>query len=146
MARGAQLRPVVTGLAVLTARVNELVGVKRMAAAVTLIASSIVIATVGACALHKAIRQELLTIDAVPLLLILLLDKVVLVQFPKDILANLRLLRGGGAAKLVKGNIEPGIDVRMDGVVFVTDLSRRQPLCYCLCLCGCAVLIGAANI
>lgn len=50
----------------------------------------------------------------------------ILAQKHDSYLTNLRLLPGGSAPKLVKGDIEPLIDVGMYLVVLVADLLRSQ--------------------
>lgn len=58
----------------------------------------------------------------------------------------LGLMGCGGAAKVVKGDFEPLVDLGMDSVVLITDLLRCQPLLHGLCLCGSAVLISTAQV
>lgn len=53
------------------------------------------------------------------------------------------LLLGCGSAKKVKVNLEPLVDVGVDGVVLVADLLWCQTLLSGLVLCSCAILICA---
>ena len=36
------------------------------------------------------------------------------------------MLRGGGSTKHIKFNIEPFVDVRVDGMIFGTHLERKE--------------------
>jgi len=64
-----------------------------MSALIALIATRAIVATSWTCALDKAVCQEGLVILAKGLLSGLFCQVPVLVQFRKDILRNLRLLR-----------------------------------------------------
>lgn len=59
---------------------------------------------------------------------------------------SLRLLLCGGSAKEVKLNLEPLVNVGVDGVVLVADLLWCQALLSGLVLCGRAVLVRATHI
>ena len=49
-----------------------------------------------------------------------------LVQVPEYLLRYLGLRGGGGSAKLVEADLEPVVDLRVQGVVFITDLSFKK--------------------
>lgn len=57
----------------------------------------------------------------------------------------LRLLLGGGSAKIVKVNLEPFVDAGVNGMILVADLLRGQTLLSGLVLRSCAVLICATH-
>lgn len=47
---------------------------------------------------------------------------------PRPHLSNFCLLPGGGAPKIVEADVEPAVDVGMDGIVLVTNLLAGQAL------------------
>jgi hypothetical protein len=49
-------------------------------------------------------------------------------QLPEHVLADGSLVAGGRAAKLVKGDVKPGIDGLVDSMVLVADLLTAESL------------------
>ncbi len=62
-----------------------------------------------------------------------------------SVLFSLGLLLGGGAPEEVEVDLEPPVDVGVDGVIFVADLLRRQTLLTSLVLRRRPVLIRTAD-
>lgn len=56
------------------------------------------------------------------------------------------MLRRSGPAEQIKLDVEPRVDVPVDGEVLVADLPRGELLLQCLCLRGRAVLVSAADV
>ena len=69
-----------------------------------------------------------------------------LVDFVEDVLDDLGLQRGAGAPEVVERDVEPLVDVAVDGVVAVAELARAHPLLQRPRLGGRAVFVGAADV
>ena len=67
-------------------------------------------------------------------------------QIVEDILCNGCLLWCCGSSKFVKVTIKPLVDLFVDGMVLVTDLSWSLSLLSGLCLSGSSILVSAANV
>jgi hypothetical protein len=61
-------------------------------------------------------------------------------------MSDLSLLLGGGPAELVEADVEPLVDLCVESVVLVADLTRREPLLHGLGLRGRTVLISTAHV
>lgn len=69
-------------------------------------------------------------------------EEPIVLQLEKDILGNLGLQLGSGAAKDVEADVEPLVYIRMDDVILVAERSWRASLRKGLCLCCGSVLVG----
>ncbi len=105
-----------------TARVLELERIQKHLTLVTLIALCVLVAALWTGSSHEPIRQVHITCLAVELLDRLFDQLLIGVAFREDVLRDGRLLLGGGAAKVIEADIEPLVDVGVNGVVFVAEL------------------------
>ena len=126
--------------------VNQLGGIQEFPALVTLVTTGVMKAAQGECAGHEAIGKEHLLLHIVELL-----DGLFIAEFPvlkliEDILSDLDLPLGGGAAELIKVAVEPLIYLFVDRVVVVADLLRRLALLQGLDLGGRPVLVRPAHV
>jgi len=116
-----------------------------MATLVALISSCILVGAQWALSLDEAVGQEGVVCFAVRLSGLLFLQEAVLVEFREDVLGNVCLLGGGGAAEDVEANVEPFVDLCVELVILVAQLFRCALLLDGLGLGGSSVLVGAAN-
>lgn len=75
-----------------------------------------------------------------------LLDKAILKKSREHILNNLGVLRSGSAAEHVEIDLEPGVYIAMDSIVFVAQGGRVDALSQGLGLGSRTVFIGAADV
>ena len=59
---------------------------------------------------------------------------------------SLSLLRCASFPKVVELNVEPLVDLTVDGMVLGADLLGSKPLLQGFCLSGCSILVCATNI
>ena len=106
------------------ARVDQLDGIQELAAVLALVPARVGVLAVGAGAQDVAVREEPLVLLAEGLAQDALVDVPVLVELREDVLRDLGVHRHGGAAEPVEGDVEPCVDVAVDGVVAVAQLPR----------------------
>lgn len=75
----------------------------------------------------------------------LFLHQSSIVYVSEDLLDYLFVERVASPAEVVEGDVEPGVDLFMNIVVFIAKLFGGCFLCQGLDLAGCAVLVGAAD-
>ena len=120
--------------------------VKQFAAVFALISPGIIISAVGTGSPDKAIRQKALTARTVELFDAAFFYVALPVAAPEDGLDNIGLFRGGSAAELVKGDVEPFVDIVVDNKIAVAQLLGRDSFLQCPGLGGGSVLIGSADV
>ena len=104
------------------------------------------IAKVDSCKLTVPVRQKLVARGTVKLLHGVFRDESLGVQLEKYVLGTLGHVGGGGPTKVVEADVEPLVDVAVDGVVLVTDLPGSQALRQGLGLRRSSMLVRAANV
>lgn len=127
---------------------NQFHGVDQLLTFVALITASVVELTrrIGTRARYVTIGQESLAGVAVQLIDALLRDQTSLVQFPEDILANFRLFLRRCSTEEIEVQLKPFVDLRVQIVVLVADLSRRALLLERFRLRRRTVLIRTADV
>lgn len=114
-------------------------------AAITLVASGVIVAAVRTGAAHVAIGQVEVALGAVGLGRRVLLGELG-VDVIEDVLSDLGMDRCRGAAEEVEVDVEPLIDLRVYLVVLVADLLRCHSLLDCLHLRCRPVFISSADV
>lgn len=133
-------------LADLAARVDQLKRVQQVAARVALVAAGVVVATARAGTLDKAIGQESVVDLAVGLRGDALIEPLVFPELQEDLLDNLGMEVGAGAAEVVEVDLEVVVDLLVQLVELIAQLAGCDALLEGLCLGRSAVLVGAADV
>eukprot|EP00166_Cyanidium_caldarium_P000929 ctg_1404.g427 len=126
-------------------RSHQLGRVQQVAALVALIALGVLVAATRTGAVHVAVGQKLARLHIIQLRHGLLRAVPIVVYLPEDLLTYLGLARRRGAPKMVETQVEPAINVPVQPVVLVAQLSWCDALLGRLGLGGRAVLIRAAD-
>ena len=69
-----------------------------------------------------------------------------LINFIEDVLDDLSLKRSAGTSEVVEGNVEPLVDLTVDGMVAVAELSGSDSFLKGPGLAGCAVFVCSADV
>lgn len=123
--------------------VFEFERVQELAAKVTLIAIGFSIAAERTLSLNKSIRQERIMLLTVKLSCHVLLQITVLIKLKEDFLSNLCLQLSGGATESIETDIEPLVDISVDGVIFIAELLWGALFNESSCLRSGAIFISA---
>lgn len=102
--------------------------------------------TQAAFTFHKAISQERVMRRTVGLFSLSLLDETILPQLSKDLLDDFCVLGSRSATKDVEIDLEPSIDIAMNGIVLGAEGGRIYTFSKGLGLGGRAIFVCAANI
>lgn len=128
----------------LTMWVDKLERVKKIAALVALVTSSIVVLTSRTCSFHIAVCKEGLVLFTIWLCSCPLPEVAILVELCKDILCDHYLLFCSSPPEVVESNFEPVIYVFVFFVVLIAELFRRLTRFKGFRLCCCTVFVCAA--
>lgn len=128
------------------ARVDQVGRVQHAGAVLALVAAGLVVAAVGAGALHIAVREEAAVRRGVHLADRALLDEAVLVQAAREVLGDLAVLRAGAAAEVVEGQLEAVVHRLLRVVRLCAELVDRQTLLLGRQLGRGAVLVRRADV
>jgi hypothetical protein len=124
----------------------KLGGVKEFSAGFALIPPCIGIPAVGAGSPDIPVSQEPVAGAAVELLYGMFHNKALGIKFFEDILDDFSLDWGGGSPKFIKSNGKPTINVRMQGMIPVTECLRADPFFSSSIFSGSTVFIGTTYI
>ena len=67
-------------------------------------------------------------------------------QVIKDVLGDLSLCWSSCSSKIIEVTVEPLVDLLVNGMVVITNLSWCLVVSTSLCLSGCTVLVSAAHV
>ena len=125
---------------------DKLCRIQEGSTLITLVSPSPFISAVRTSSGHISICKESLALWAVELLRLFFCYISMVVHFGEDVLDDLSLERSAGTSEVVEGDVEPLVDVTMDSVVMVTELSWGYSLLKGSCLTGCTIFICSADI
>ena len=125
--------------------VDQLNGIDQFAAAIALITTGVIVATVRASASYESIVKEAVAAEALELGYLLLVSVALLLEVDEDVLSDLGMLFGAGSAKQLGVALEPLVNLLVDLVVLVADLLWCHALLDGFDLSGCSVLVCAAD-
>ena len=134
------------GTVELATGIDQLEGVQEPSTLVALIAAGVVVGALGAYSLHKSIGKESLVLLAIRLCGSALLKETIIPELHEDLLHNLGLLLGRGAAEVVKANLEPVVHFFVLGVELIAKLLGCLTSLEGLGLCRSSVFVRAADI
>lgn len=100
----------------------------------------------AAFTLDEAISQKGRMCGAVGLLRLSLLNKTVLPKSREHLLDNLSVLGSWCATEDVKIDLEPGVDVAVNGIILGTKGCRIYTFCKGLCFGSRTIFVGTADI
>mmetsp|Transcript_23818 Transcript_23818/g.33561 ORF Transcript_23818/g.33561 Transcript_23818/m.33561 type:complete len:256 (+) Transcript_23818:1369-2136(+) len=125
--------------------IDQLSCIEESPASVTLVSSGVVVPAFGARTADEAISQKA-QFWAPQLHHVILSHAALVVGFDKDILSNHGLVLGRRATKMIKIDVKPLVNFRVDGIVVVTYLLRSGILLQGFGFCCSSVLVGATHI
>ena len=95
---------------------------------------------------HITVGKKTLAFRAKQLFGCVLGDITVFIKVCKNSLSNFRLLRRGRAPKMVKSDVEPFINIFVQGMIVIAQFSRRFVFFKSFCFGCSAVFIVTADI
>ncbi len=127
-------------------RIDQVRRIEEFPAVLTLIPPGVLVSAVWAGSPDVAVGEEHIGFLRVELFYRVLGDVAVLVELQKDVLGNLGMVMGRRPAELVEGDVEPAIDVVVDGKVAGAELGRGNSLFPGPGFGGGPVLVGATDV
>lgn len=120
--------------------------VDKLAAAIALVTLCIIEVAHWAFSSDIPVSEESVALGAIELVDNFLERVASLVDIIEDVLSNLSVFGGGGAAECVEVAVEPLVDLLVDFEVLVANLARGLALLLGLSLSRCAILVSAADV
>ena len=121
-------------------------GVEKLSTFVTLVTSCFFILTMRTLSRHKSVSEKELAIFTETLSHWLSIDHTIFFHMKENVLSDLSVPLCAGSSKMVKSNIKPFVNLRMDFKEMVTNFSWSFLLLQCFHLSCSTILISTTNI
>jgi len=126
-------------------RILKIKRVQNLPASIALVSSRIGVAARSAFTLDEAVRQESVMLLAVELICPAFLEEIIGLQLQKDILSNLTMQLVRGTTEDIAADVEPTIDVGVNGKISIAELFGRAVLCKSFHFRSCSVFVSTCR-